>query len=956
MAKLNRTFIATFLSLILSFAIHAQSNSSLVVSVSDPNGNLVAGAPVVLSTVGGFKQNAVTSELGVSSYRGLAAGTYELSITVDGFKPYKNITVELKPNETKRIDVILELAAIESKVDVSQNEAVDPTSSGTRDLKKEELETLPDDRDEIKRVLQALAGPTLTGEEMPISVNGIPGANIPNKENIKLVRINRNVFSSQYEYSWGGGIEIYTDSEVKKISGFVGAGFSDARLNATNPFIGRRVPYQSRSLYFGFTIPLGKKANISTYSSFNDSETSSVVNAVILDQNFNPVDFRQSFDTPRSSFSQDVYFTWDPNKKHKLVAVFYAYLNKSDNTDLSGFSLESRANQNRSNAFSLNVSETYIINPNFVISTRFLGRLEKNETIGNISDAAINVSEAFLGGGSQVDRETTNSGFDLYSDTTRKFGRLNIGFGAMLRGYRIEETSRSNFGGTYTFSGRTAPVLDASFQPVRDAQGNIVTTPITSLESYRRTLLLRNRGLSNAQIRTLGGGADQFTISGGLPEINVSQFDYSFYQQNNFSLNETMGISFGLRYENQTNIDNKSNFAPRFGFTWAPKAKEKQKPETTLPRVTVGYGVFYNRFGVSNIMSELQANSPDRAFYFITDAAILDRFPATPSVSELQQGSTLRSLRLIDDELRAPFYNMFNVNVAKNLWKGMSVNVSYTRTHNSRSILTRNINAPLAAAPGSTAPPVYPSGNSRNIYETRSEGRSKSDRFSVSVNMPPVIKLFGKPGNIGLWYSYTKIRSNVVAGSGSPLDPYDFSREWAPTPSDGIHAISGYFQFSLPKMFSFRGDYNVRTGTRFNIITGRDTNRDGIYTERPAFAANPNKPGVIQTPYGLLDPNPAPGDNLISRNLARGPGGAEFNVYLSKAFGFNKDKANKDQPRQRLNFNISINNIFNKNNKGNPVSNMSSPNFLRTVTSSNFDGDFRLSSPRRMSLGTSFSF
>jgi hypothetical protein len=56
------------------------------------------------------------------------------------------------------------------------------------------------------------------------------------------------------------------------------------------------------------------------------------------------------------------------------------------------------------------------------------------------------------------------------------------------------------------------------------------------LESYRRTLLFRQLGFSNQRIRELGGGASQFTISGGNPKINLSQVDYAFYVQNSYKL------------------------------------------------------------------------------------------------------------------------------------------------------------------------------------------------------------------------------------------------------------------------------------------------------------------------------------------------------------------------------------------------------------------------------------
>lgn len=946
-------FIALLLG--LGVSLSAQSSSSLIVTVTDPNGDLVAGAPALLTREPGFSQKATASDLGVISYRGLPAGKFSLTITVHGFEPHRS-DVELKPGETKRVDLVLQLAVSVDTVDVSQDDAVDPTGgSNVRSLEKREIETLPDDPDELRRVLQSIAGPTITGEEMPISVNGIPGATLPNKENIKLVRINRNVFSAQHEYTYGGGIEIFTSSDIKKISGYVGANFSDARLNATNPFIGRRVPSQMRSLNWGFAAPLGRTASVSVYSSVNSGTVGTAVNAYVLDQNYVPVQFRGSYDTQSFSSWNSAYFNWDPNKQHKFVGMFDFGYSKVDNADLGGFSLATRANRNRSLNTSLAFTETYIITPDFVNTTRFYGRYETNRSRAADSSAAINVSEAFLGGGSQVDREATNSRVEIFNDTTRKFGRLNVGFGVMVRAYKAEEVTRSNFGGTYTFSGRTAPVLDSNLQPVRDAAGNIVTTQITSLESYRRTLLLGSLGRSAAEIRSLGGGADQFTIAGGRPDLSVSQFDYSLYQQNSFGLTETTGLSFGLRYENQTRVRSRTNFAPRFGFTWAPKAKEKQRPETTLPRVTLGYGFFYNRFAINYAMNELVANSPDRAFYFITDPAVLDLFPAVPSVAALEQSVALRSLRLIDDEIQTPFQKIASLNITKSLWKGVTVNAGYTRTHTSRSTLTRNINAPLASALGSTEPPVYPFGNSRSIYETRSEGRNRSDRIFVSANLPQW-KVFGKPIFASVWYSFAKVRNDVVSGSGSPFDPYDFSREWGPSPSDGQHVVSSYFNLSLPKMFFIRGDVNFRTGTRFNIITGRDTNRDGIYAERPSFASDPTRPGVIQTPYGLLDPNPGPLDAIIPRNLARGPMGFEANLYFSKTFGFDPDKANKNAPRKRLSFGVWVNNVFNRNNRGNPIGNMSSPNFLQVVSSSNFDGEFRPSNPRRMQFSTSFSF
>ena len=131
--------------------------------------------------------------------------------------------------------------------------------------------------------------------------------------------------------------------------------------------------------------------------------------------------------------------------------------------------------------------------------------------------------QSFNGGGATLGRtfDAQNS-YELQNYTSIVKGPHAWRFGIRLRGQTDDNVSPQNFNGTFTFAGGTlAPVLNAENQPLPEM------APITSIESYRRTLLFQQLGDTPAQIRALGGGATQFSIATGAAELAVHQFDLS---------------------------------------------------------------------------------------------------------------------------------------------------------------------------------------------------------------------------------------------------------------------------------------------------------------------------------------------------------------------------------------------------------------------------------------------
>src|SRR5207237_10096587 len=113
------------------------------------------------------------------------------------------------------------------------------------------------------------------------------------------------------------------------------------------------------------------------------------------------------------------------------------------------------------------------------------------------------VQDAFKGDGSQIgESSTSNKRWEVNNNTSLALGRHAIKFGARFRGVRIDSISPQNFGGTWTFSGSRRTGNPNGF---------------TSIQVFQITQQGLANGLTPAQIRAAGGGANQFTIAAGNP-------------------------------------------------------------------------------------------------------------------------------------------------------------------------------------------------------------------------------------------------------------------------------------------------------------------------------------------------------------------------------------------------------------------------------------------------------
>jgi Carboxypeptidase regulatory-like domain len=881
--------LALLLSASFAPALAQQATGTLRGKIVDELGGAIVGASVTATDASGVERTATTNGEGIYLIGGLAPGRYTVRATATGFAVYENAGVDILSGRREPLDITLSVTIEQQNVTVQSEVPLSAEPANNADqvlLTGKDLDALPDDPDELAAALQALAGPSAGPNGGQMYIDGFTGGRLPPKESIREIRINQNPFAAENDQPAGGRIDILTKPGTDKLRGQAFFNFNDESLNSRNPFAPNRAPFQVRQYGGNLSGPIISKKS-SYFIDFERRETSDndVVNATILDSALNITPFGLAVVIPRRFTTFSPRVDYQLNQSNTIIARYTYNRSSTMNGGVGGFSLPERAFDSSSTQQTLQLTETAILSPAVVNETRFQFIHQRAEQFGDNTVPTLNVQEAFISGGSQVGLTfNTENRWELQNYTSWTRGHHSLKAGVRLRGVRITDINPQNFGGTYTFAGAVGPQLDADNRIVLDAQGNPTLVALTSIERYRRTLLFQGQGLTAAQIRALGGGATQFRINAGNAEAGVSQTDFGGFIQDDWRVRPELTLSLGLRYEAQTNVGSRYNFAPRLAFAWSPGggAGSTRPPKTV---VRGGAGVFYNRFNESSTLQASRFNGVNQQQFVVTDPLVLDAFPAVPPTSSLTALRQLVTWRVAED-LQTPMVYTFGLQVERQLpyrftmfAGGFSMNIRHV-------IRARDINAPLpgtfiAGVPGSG---VRPLGNIGEVYRYESSGNFRMNQFFIGVNnrLNPKVSIFSS-------YVLAKILNDTDGQGGSlfPADSYDMSGEWGRGSTDIRHRFTLAGTISLPWYKLSLNPFIIATSGRpFNITTGRDTNGDRLFTERPAFATDLSRPSVVQTPYGAFDLNPLPGQQIIPRNYGEGPAFFSVNLRVGRTWSF----------------------------------------------------------------------
>ncbi len=853
----------------------AQQAGSLRGQVTDEFGGALVGATVTVVGPTGAEKTAVTNDEGSFVVSGLAPGAYTVRVANTGFATYEAADVQVAAGRNEPLDIKLSVTIEEQNVTVSTDQrGVSTESENNADalvLRGKDLDALPDDPDDLAAALNALAGPSVGPNGGQIYIDGFTGGRMPPKEAIREVRVSQNPLNAENDQPGFGRIDILTRPGFGKITGSASYGFQDESMNARNPFAPSRGDFQQRLINFTLGGPISaKKSSFFIDFQRREEDDNDIINATVLDSSLNAVRVNEIIFQPRRFTTFSPRFDYALNENHTLTLRYSFSKTTLDNSGVGGFSLASRGFDTENTQHTFQITETAVVNPKLINETRFQYVRDSSEQNDTNTLSSVIVNDAFSAGGAQVGLSFNRaSRWELQNYSTATwFPNHTFRFGARLRGVRLTDVSRNNFGGTFFFS---------------------------TLDQYRAAL----RG-------DAGAIPSQFTIAGGEPEATVSQVDLGAFFQDEWRLRPNLTLTLGVRYETQNNISSKFNFAPRAFFAWAPGGTNTGtigQFGAGQPKFVIrgGGGLFYNRFNESGTLGLNRFNGVDQLRFNISNQdldangqPILESLLSgvvynsdgtitnAPTIDALVGLNQPQVINRIDPNLRAPYSMLGAINVERQLPYNFTVFTVLFTYRTRHALVFRDVNAPV---PGTLERPDPTLGN---VFQWESSGVFNDLRFIVGVR-----NQINRAFSIFANYVTGKAQSNTDCVFGNqfachPSNSYDLNADYGRVAFFPRHNFFFGGTLGIPKLKIALNPFIIaRTGQFFNITTGEDTNGDRLFLERPAFAdAQTPAADLRTTPWGNFDIKPKPGQTLIPRNYGEGPGFFAVNLGVSRTFGF----------------------------------------------------------------------
>jgi hypothetical protein len=830
--------------------------------VLDPSNAAVAGATVILTGADGTSAGASTNQQGAFDIKNLAPGKYTLEIVAKGFALYKNEDVEIAPDQTKNLNILLTIEEQQQQVTVEgETPTVDvnpANNAGAITISGKELDALPDDPDELQTDLEALAGPSAGPNGGQFYIDGFTAGQLPPKSSIREIRINQNPFSAEYDKVGYGRIEIFTKPGTDKWHGQVSVNASTSALNSENPFFDKSASatpypgYYSTQYTGNLGGPLGKKASFFFTADIRDINDVEIVDAQTVDPTtFAITPFSAAIPNPRTRYNIGPRVDYQLTKTNTLSVRYQYYRDNETNEGIGGFLLPSQGYNALTTEQTLQVSDTQAFGTNIINEIHFQYLRDESNQLPLSSAPTVSVGGAFTGGGNNSGTINDNANhYELQNYTSIQFSKHFLKFGGRLRGLTDSNFATSGFNGAFVFP---------------------------SIQAYQATL----EGTQQ--------GAVQYSVTGNanpnlnLTNFSVGQVDVGLFIQDDWRIKPNITLSLGARFEAQNEISDHDDWAPRLGFAWGIGGHGKTPPKTVL---RAGFGIFYDRFNETYaLQAERLAGGADALTQFVVTTPGFFNATTPVPISSLPANLTLPSTYRLEPNLRSPSTTQTAVSFERQLTKVANMSVSYLNSRGADQLFTNNINTPFIGEYIPTQPLLNrPLGPIGNVYEYESEAIFRQNQLFVQATVRAGSKLL-----ITSYYTLNYAKSDTSGANSFPSNPFNILADYGRASFDIRNRYFMLASIALPYGFRFSPFMIASSGIPYNITLSQDVLGSSQFNYRPNFATASTPSQNVVTVPGLPAFNtvPSPGEE-IPVNYLTSAGRFTLNVRLSKTFGFGK--------------------------------------------------------------------
>ena len=810
---------ALIAALVFLQGVRAQDGASVSGVVEDQTGAAISKAKLTLTNKATAEARKTASDSeGRFSFQNVPPGRYSLNVEAPGHETAESaITVDAEP-----------LPAIKVKMKISINEEMtitgsrpEPPISPERNadaikLDDDLLRDLPTQSQNILSVIGNFVSPAAqSAGRLSIVLDGVESDNLNMPPGaIKRVLINKNPYAAEYSRPGKGRIEVTTrDGSHRHYHGSIAVSARSSIFDARHAFALVKPDLDRQLFEMNISGPfIGKRTTFFLSAERLQSDFSATVNALTLDG-----PFIKSLPTIEHHTNMLGRIDLRLNQVHTLTARYDFNDESENNREVGGFRLPEQAISASQRDDRFQLSERAISSANFLNEFRFVFE-RKNQRIGGPADnPMVVVIGAFTGGPSQVFREVRETTLEFQNITSYFRGSHTFRFGGRVRPRRIRATDASNFGGTFEFSSLGQFAIRSPFV---------------------------------------------FRINQGEPTVAFSQHLASGFFQDELQLRQDFRLTLGLRYDWQSNIFDRNNFAPRLAFAFAPG-----KQKTVLRG---GAGIFYERLPETVVQRALLFDGAHIRELVISQPSFTDPFKTG------QENVLLPSAVRKASDISAPYLIQASIGVEREIWSRTQLTVEYETLRGVHLLRSRNVNAPLPQ----TGLPLDP--NFRNINQVESSATMRGNALVATFRTHIVKRL-----KAIAQYTLSRTTNDTSDPFALPANNFDLRPEMGRADFDRRHRFNLANVLELPRAFRVSSILALATGVPFNITTGSDDNRDTVANDRPSG---------------------------VTRNTGRGPGLAQLDLRVAKLFHVPRLVHYPDHRSQNLEISIEAFNVLNRTN------------------------------------------